>query len=388
MPAIGSANKPAQFIDDNESLQKCLEALSAHDTLGFDLEFDSHRNAYGVTLCLIQVATPDTCFVIDPLLEIDLNSLWSVFEDERVQKIVHSPGEDLRLLHSIGCFPKNLFDTEVVAKLLNYEQTSLSAMLSAKLGYSLNKSQQRSNWLRRPLSEEQIIYAAEDVAGLHALKGLLIEEASSKGLMPFVEEEQAALSTTIHQPERKGMFLKAGDINNLSPYDQHILNGLFRHRDELARGLNRPAFQVMDEAVVRGLADRSITPQDAPFQKGVYGGYRNERFGRELSDYLQQLHAEAEAQQLSKKRPPRQFGPESRMDRALMAEQKEALFTPIQQVLVTRFGEHAARFILSNGAVNDMLKGMLKISAIKRKYKQELVLQAASELDIDLSAFQ
>jgi ribonuclease D len=379
--------KPSEFIQDSNALKDCVKVLQAQKSLAFDLEFDSHRHAYGTTLCLVQVATPDVCFVIDPLVPLDLQGLYEVFANEEIEKIVHSPGEDLRLLHSLGCYPKNLFDTEVIAKLLNYEQTSLSTMLQLKLGYSLDKGQQRSNWLRRPLSKEQICYAAEDVNGLHALKQLLVEEAEAKDLMSYVQEEQDALSSTIYQSERKDFFLKTGDVNNLSPYDQYVLNELFIFRDDLARDLNRPAYQVMDEGLLRDVASGHIGPQDAPFEKGVFGGFRNERFGQKLSAKLAAIHRAAEQQELSRRRPPRKPLGGNRMDKEQLAERREALFGPIQQRLVDRFGEHAARFILSNGTVTEVLRGNMKIGNIKRQYKQSLVRDSAQALGIDLSAY-
>jgi ribonuclease D len=386
-PTNRHTNKPTTLVEDYKALQSCVQALADQHTLAFDLEFDSHRHAYGVTLCLIQIATPEVCFIIDPLADIDLSAVYQIFENVQVQKIVHSPGEDLRLLHSLGCYPKNLFDTDVAAKLLNYEQTSLSAMLEAKLGYSLNKSQQRSNWLRRPLTREQVQYAAEDVTGLHALKGILIAEAEQKGLMPFIEEEQAALSTTIYQPERKDFFLKTGDVANLSPYDQYVLNALFVYRDELAREINRPAYQIMDEALLRDVAGGRVLAADAPYAKGVFGGFKNDRFGKQLAGKLNAIHREAETQALSRKRPPRQYSSDSRTSKAELLEQREATFTPIQQSLIDRFGEHAARFILSNGTVTEMMRGNLKISDWKRQYKKDLVCQIAREKSIDLSAY-
>lgn len=379
--------KPGTFIQDREALKECLNVLRAESSLAFDLEFDSHRHAYGTTLCLVQVATPVVCFIIDPLAPLDLQGLYDVFANEQIEKIVHSPGEDLRLLHSLGCYPKNLFDTEVVAKLLNYEQTSLSTMLQLKLGYSLDKGQQRSNWLRRPLSSEQIAYAAEDVNGLHALKHILLEEAEAKDLIPYVGEEQDALSSTIYQSERKDFFLKTGDVTNLSPYDQYVLNELFIFRDDLARGLNRPAYQVMDESLLRDVASGSIMPQDAPFAKGVFGGFRNERFGQKLSAKLSAIHEQAQRQELSRRRPPRNHASGGRTDKTQLLEQREAIFAPIQQRLLSRFGEHAARFILSNGTVTELLKGNMKISDIKRRYKQELIKESAQQSGLDISAY-
>ena len=389
MQSTDAGQKPLRFIDRTELLQACLTDLNACDTIAFDLEFDSHRHSYGVTLCLIQVATPEVCYVIDPFADIDLEGLYQLFEDERILKIMHSPGEDLRLLHALQCYPKNLFDTEVVARLLNYEQTSLAAMLQEKLGHTMCKQQQRSNWLRRPLTAEQLQYAADDVAFLHDLKSVLEVEAEARGLMPYVLEEQAALSTTIYQQEDKAFFLKPTDLRTLSPYEQYVLNALFVHRDELARQLNRPAYQVMDEILVRSLASGDMDPLDLPDAKGIYGGFRNAGFAAKLSTRMQNIRNEADGKDLSRTLPPRQrFSNSERVDRETANRDKEEKFAPVQQALVQRFGEHAARFILSNGTVNDLLKRMLTIGSLKRAYKQELVRSIAKELSIDLSAYE
>jgi ribonuclease D len=381
--------KPLHYVDTPVSLQACLEDLSSCDTIAFDLEFDSHRHSYGVTLCLVQVATTRDCYVIDPFAPIVLDGLYKLFEDERITKIMHSPGEDLRLLHGLQCFPKNLFDTEVTARLLNYEQTSLAAMLQEKLGHSMCKRQQRSNWLKRPLTQEQLVYAADDVAFLHELKEILGEEARQKALMPYVLEEQAALSTTIYQAEPKEHFLKSADLRTLSPYEQYVLNALFIYRDELARQFNRPAYQVLDEPLLRSLASGSLQPEDLPGSRGLYGGFNNAAFAERLAERIRVTHAEAGSLGLARALPPRlRVSNAERVDREAANRDKEEKFAPVQQALVKRFGEHAARFILSNGTVNDLLKRVTSISSLKRPYKRALILATAKELGIDLSSYE
>ena len=171
-----------ELVATPSRLDACIQALRASPSLAFDLEFDSNLRGYGVTLGLIQIALPDNrCYLIDPLADLDLAPLWAVMEDASIQKLVHSPGEDLRLLHSLKCYPANLYDTEIAARLLDYERTSLTVMLETKLGVTLGGGQQRSNWLQRPLTHEQIVYAAADALHLHALQKVLDEEAARRG---------------------------------------------------------------------------------------------------------------------------------------------------------------------------------------------------------------
>ncbi|MBS1629816.1 MAG: hypothetical protein JST27_07115 [Bacteroidetes bacterium] len=374
------------YVADAVSLAACVGRLRQHPAMALDLEFDSHRHAYGVTLCLIQVATPEGCSIIDPFSVNDLKLLFELFQDEDIQKIVHSPGEDLRLLHSLGCVPQNVFDTEVVAKLLNYEQSSLSAMLGAKLGSVLNKGQQCSNWLKRPLTQEQMNYAAADVGSLHRLKEVLVAEAEAKGLMAFVDEEQAALSTTIYRSEPKDSFLKPSEAAKLSPYDGHVLNGLFAFRDELARALNRPAFQVMSENLLRDLFSGAVSPAEAPFQPGVYGRYRHAGFGRQVAERLQALQEEAARLGLSRKMALREKNGTRQWTRQELQEAQEQFFSPVQQVLEQRFGTHAARYLLSNSMVAKLLRHQARLADLT-PYKQALILEIAGQQSIDLSGF-
>jgi ribonuclease D len=384
-----AGQKPYRLIDSPAALTDCLRDLNAQPSIAFDLEFDSHRHSYGVTLCLVQVATPSICYLIDPFAPLDLDGLYLLFENEGVEKIMHSPGEDLRLLHGLQCFPKNLFDTEVVARLLNYEQTSLAAMLQAKLGHTMNKQQQRSNWLRRPLSREQQQYAADDVGFLHALKAVLVAEAAQRELMAFVMEEQSALSTTIHRQEARSFFLKPADLRTLSPYDQHVLNALFVYRDELARKLNKPAFQVLDESVVRALAAGTLLPRELPNSRGVYGGFKNAAFAERLSRSLATILAEANDLGLAKTPPPRQrLSPDERSARGRAKRDQEEKFAPIQQALAGRFGANAARYMLSNSLVNDLLKRSVTIKGLKHAYRRKLIRDIAAELGIDLSSYE
>jgi ribonuclease D len=382
-----AVNLPVLFIDQPEALERCLQHLALSPTLSFDLEFDSNRNSYGFTLCLIQVATPDTCYVIDPLVNLDLGGLYALFETESIQKIVHTPGEDLRLLHSLGCYPKNLFDTEVVARLLNYEQTSLAAMLREKLNHEMSKKHQKSNWLRRPLLEEQVQYAADDVTWLLPLKSLLEAEAAERGLMPFVREEQDLLSTTIHRQVVKTNFLKPSDLHSLSPREQHITNELLRFRDELARSINKPAYQVMSEELVRDLANGTCPPDQVMYEAGVHARFRNSRFAAQLSDQIRQAKSAATEAGLSAEIQGRErMTPERHAAIQKAAHDRDQVFAPIQQGLVQRYGPFAAQFMLSNRMVNEIVKGAVALRDLPA-YRQSLFQDIAADQGIDLGSY-
>lgn len=380
--------EPVRLINTSAALALCIADLSAQASIAFDLEFDNNLRGYGITLCLIQVATPQTCYLIDPLAGLDMSALYGIFQEERIEKVVHSPGEDLRLLHSLGCYPKNLFDVQVVAILLNYEHISLAALLAEKMDLTLSKGQQRSDWKQRPLSQAQLLYAAADVLWLHRLKELLITEATPKRLMPFVQEEQAALSTTIYRTEAKLHFLKPADQHKLSPRDQYILNGMFRYRDGLARRLNKPAFQVMDEAVVRALCEGTLQPEELSTARGLHHSLKGSQAIDTIKDCLKELQEEATVLTLATILPKRKSLTQAEhAAREQANKDKLEKFNPVQEALAADFGLYAARFMLSNGTVNDLLLETIKLSDL-RPYRQEQISRICTKLNIDLSKYK
>ncbi len=388
MSQSATATTPIHLINQSHALPPCLQELARQSTLSFDLEFDSNSYSYGVTLCVIQVATAHHCYVIDGLAGLDLRPLYALFEAAHIQKIVHAPGEDLRLLHSLGCYPKNVFDTEVVARLLNYEQTSLTVLLREKLGFEMNKKQQRSNWLQRPLSAAQVRYAADDVIWLAALKAVLEAEAAAKGLLPFVAEEQALLSTTIYTPAPPTDFLKPADRYLLSPWEQYITAGLLRYRDDLARSINRPAYQVMSEDLVRELAAGTRLPQSLADSTGVHPRFKNNRFAAQLEKELSRLHKAAADQNLSTQKPTRpRLTPSQQAALRQAASDRENVFAPIQQALVQRFGEHTARYLLSNKMVNEILRGAVGLRQLKPAYRQAVIREIAAAKGFNLHRY-
>ncbi len=388
MDSLPVVPNPVQLIDTPQALAQCILVLAGAASIAFDLEFDNNLRAYGITLCLIQVATPNACYLIDPLAGLDLSGLYAIFEEERIEKIVHSPGEDLRLLHSLGCYPKNLFDVQVVAILLNYEHISLAALLAEKMELTLSKGQQRSDWRQRPLSPAQSLYAAADVLWLHSLKELLVAEAAPKGLLPFVREEQAGLSTTIHKIEAKQNFLKPADLHKLSPRDQYILNGLYRYRDGLARRLNKPPFQVMDDVAVRALADGSLQPDSLSDAKGIHHSLRSSAAVCELKNGLTAIHDAATALSLATRLPQRKYlTHDEQAEREQANKDKAEKFAPIQEALAQQFGIFAARFMLSNGTVNDLLLHTITLKDLK-PYRQELINNIAARESIDMSSYR
>ena len=380
---------PVTYIETGDALASCIQQLEQAGSIAFDLEFDRDNYTYGFNLCLMQIASKTACYLIDPKANLDISLIFPLLENPGIQKIVHSSGEDLRLLHSLKCYPTNLADTEIYARLLNYERTSLVAMIQQLFGVELDKKMQKVNWELRPLKPEQLTYAANDVLYLLQIKEELEKQAAEKNILPFLQDENDLLSATIYNMDPKDNFLKKSDLLYLSPNQQYVLNGLFCYRDKIAQQQNKPAHYIMSEETVRNLAASKIVNADWQNIKGIHPVLKTQEGANTLFKYIKKLHAEGENQKLSHKRNSRTFQDiDFQTERAAWDLVKNTIFAPIQNDIANNLGEHAMRFIFSSATVNTIVQGQLKIGEIKAPYKKMLVKNAAQKLGIDISNYE
>lgn len=378
-----------QYITAADDLQQCLQYLAQQQVIAFDLEFDKNNYAYGFNLCLIQIAAGTECYLIDPMVGLDVTPVFRLLEDPAILKVVHSPGEDLRLLHSLKSYPKNLFDTQVAIRLLNHEKISLADALENVLGIKADKKMQRSNWMKRPLTNEQLAYAANDVWYLIALQQKLQQLAMETGVHAFMEEEFSFLETTIYEEGDKENFLKESEMASMSDYHQYVLNGLLKVRDVAARRLNKPPSWVIPNDTVRDVVYGKQHISSFLTWQGVHPAIKNNRFKAELQKTYSEL-TEA-AKDLSKKSKSLFFTAEQRNERARMKEEtekvREAVFKPVQNELECRYGTHTGKFILGDGAVGRLIRKEMRLADIKENYRRQLIISTADGLGVDITPY-
>jgi len=153
------------WVDARQKLPKVREEIEKADVIAIDTEYDSFRY-FREKLCLLQIGTEQRIFLIDPLEpSIDLSFLGKVFANPHQVKVIHAGDNDIRILNRDYRFEfANVFDTHRAASLLGSNHLSLSSVIEQYLGVHLEKPKkmQRSRWEKRPLTEEQMSYAAED----------------------------------------------------------------------------------------------------------------------------------------------------------------------------------------------------------------------------------
>ncbi len=368
-----------QPVADPIAFADAVAWLRTQPALALDLEFDRNRYTYGFTLCLVQVATQGQCFLIDPQAIADLTPLWNLLADPAQRLLMHCGNEDVRLLKTLGCQPRNLYDTDVAARVLNYERTSLSQLLLQLYGIEISKSSQTSNWNHRPLTEKQLHYAATDVVYLFDLQQRLEADITALGRTHWMDEEMARLAEVAEDDSPYPHLQMKGAVL-LSPFDQHVLGTLFAQREAVARHLNRPPYQVMaNETLLRLATDEWPTWAVWQSLPGLHATVRTRAAFEQWQALGQTARHEAQAQQLAR-RPVRQFS-----RRSSASKRRTALLQRVQGLLTARFGEHAARLLLTSGLIREIAEQGQTLAVLKG-YARQVIEDLAREHQIDLSA--
>jgi len=379
-------SEPVLFVQSEQEFQKSLKDIRSCDEFAIDLEFDKNFYRYGFNLCLVQIFTGDTCYLIDPLSKtIQIKQLFSILEDDNIQKVCFSFDEDLRLLHSMGCLPKNLYDLSIVTRLLNYPSISLNNLLEEVLGIENGSSSQQSNWYRRPLSEKQKAYAANDVLYLLKLKQVLQQQAGKNGISKWIEQENRLLDDLDYRGIEHNEIIREKDMNGFSEYEWHIFKKLIFWREEKGKQFNKPPFQIIHKDVLEEITKDSRTLMDWQNTKNVFRKMKTEKVKNELLQLLKEANEEAKQKNLSQTEPARKQ-PTSEEQQQMRAQKKEinevkrAFFVPLKTWIEENHGAEVASYLLSNRVIEEIITGT---NGQLPDYKKELILKSANELNLN-----
>lgn len=379
-----------QTITSNHELQQLSSSLQQNNEFAIDLEFDRNRYRYGFNLCLMQIYDGDNCYLIDPLSNgLNISEIFAPIENQSVQKVVFAFQEDLRLLHSMGCFPKNLYDLDITTSLLNFDPASLTNLIKEVLDVEVNSSSQQSNWYKRPLTENQKYYAADDVLYLLDFKKTLHQQAEIQGVIDWIAQENSVLDRLDYSDEDHSNLIKEKDKNDLTVFEWHVYCGLMKFFDEEAERLNKPVYHLVSKKNLAELAKNPKAVHRWTQTRGVYGQLKTANFQALLKSVLEEKIEEAEAQNLSTTRKAsHNMSDEEYQAMREKAKQINALsrklFSPIQNKLASEYGKNVQTYILSNRTTKEILKGETELFP---DYKVRLLKKYADELNLDLTPY-
>jgi ribonuclease D len=239
-----------------------LAARLAHrpDRVGLDTEFIRERT-YWPQLALVQLAMDREdgereILLIDTLVPGMNAALVPLLTDPHVLKVMHSASEDIvAFKRACGVAPAPLFDTQIAAGIAGVGAgMGYQKIVQEMLGVALAKGEQRSDWLRRPLTPAQLDYAADDVVHLDALYRLLAEKLDALGRREWLDEDSARLAQGADENGDRWPHLALRSAQFLDTAGQHRLLRLLRWRDAYARSSDRPRSWILDNDVATTLA--------------------------------------------------------------------------------------------------------------------------------------
>ena len=232
-------------------------ALARERRIAVDTEADSMHH-YPERVCLVQVATPEHTYLLDPLALRDLSPLSDALGDRRVLKLLHGADYDLRGLNrDWGLTFAGLFDTYIAARFLGMERVGLAALLEELLAVEIPKDRriQRADWSKRPLDDVALQYAAADVCHLFALHDAMADKLRLLGRLPWVAEECERLCEVRHTPQDlTETVLSQSSARKFDGRQLAVLLALYRHRENEARRLDRPPSHVLPPAALTAIA--------------------------------------------------------------------------------------------------------------------------------------
>lgn len=247
------------LIETSVDLAGLVERISGSDAVAIDTEF-MRRDTFFPRAAMFQLCYPgqaDKAWLVDPLAVDDLAPLEALLRDTDTVKVIHSASEDLEVFQTcLGCQPEPMFDTQKAAAFvglgfgLGYRR--LVQMLT---GLELDKGETRSDWLKRPLSESQLAYAAADVVPLMPVYRELLSRVQAADRLSWVLEEGAAAATAAGEPPPPS-WLKIKSAWKLKRRQLAVLRAVCEWRDARAQALDKPRSWILSDKLCLELAQR------------------------------------------------------------------------------------------------------------------------------------
>ncbi len=279
---------PILFIDKPEQLDDLCRRIRQAQWIAVDTEFVP-ENTYYPEFCLLQLATPEWVACVDPLALPDLGPVLLALYDPSIIKVFHSCYADLKIFYQLtGKLPTPVFDTQVAARYLgSNENAGYAHLVSGFLNVSLEKAHTRADWSRRPLSVEELEYAADDVIYLCELYQKMTSKLTELGRLDWLKGDFAALE----DPEQydsapENAWRRIRGLKKLTDSQLSVLQAVTRWREATAQSENCPLPRLLRDELLFDFA--RLQPETGEEMLKIRG--INQRvvkiFGRELGEVI------------------------------------------------------------------------------------------------------
>ena len=336
MPNDTVSHAPSSIVmlTRHAEVARLADQIRRDGAMALDTEFIS-ENSYRPALALLQVATRDGCYLIDPLVgdpdgPTD-DPIWEAMADPSVRTIVHAHEHESQFcLQRSGQPPGNLFDVQLAAAFSGHHfPIAYGQLVESEFRTSLGPSQSRTNWLRRPLTDAQQRYAADDVRWLFKLHDRFLrrwERQDQRQHSAWLREETS--QRLVRMQERDAdRWRRMSGVNKLSRRARAVLRELAGWRDALAERRNVPRQRVADDNLLVAIA--ATCPTTTAELSSVRGAGK-----LKATDYESALERIVQALQL-----PEEALPELSRQRSTPRPQR-AVVLFLESVLAAACAEH------------------------------------------------
>jgi ribonuclease D len=276
---------PPALITRGADLAALCTRLAAEPFVTVDTEFMRERT-YWPELCVVQLGGSAETAVIDALAPgLDLAPLGALLADPAVLKVFHAARQDIEIfLLRFGAVPTPLFDTQIAAMVAGFgDQVGYDALVAALAGGQIDKAHRFSDWAARPLSPDQLTYAAADVTHLRGVYESLRTRLDRDGRLDWVAEEMAALADpATYRPDPESLWERlrprTGNRRMLG-----VLRAIAAWREREAQRANIPRNRMLkDETLLEIAATMPATPEALARARGISRGFAEGRVGASL----------------------------------------------------------------------------------------------------------
>jgi len=272
-------------ITEQSALEDLCGRLSEAEFVCVDTEF--HRETtYWPELCLIQASGPGVEGLIDPRAEdLDIKPFLDLIASDRQTKVFHAARQDIEIFNRlIGHPPGPVFDTQVAAMALGFgDSISYDNLVQRVLRKQIDKSSQFTDWMRRPLSQKQLIYALGDVTHLRDCYQRMRDDLDRAGRLAWVREEMAELedpATYDTEPMNAWQRLK---LRMPKKDYAAVVVSVAAWRERVAQELDKPRRRILkDDAIQEIAAQKPRTEEDFNQLRAVPNGFIRSKHGQGL----------------------------------------------------------------------------------------------------------
>lgn len=247
----------SSIITSHEDFLDLCDHIRQCGLVSFDSEFVSDVG-YRPQLGLLQFATKERCVAVDPLEVSVLTSWWDIMADDTTTVVVHGGQAEIRFCVQLsGLMPRKLVDIQIAEGLRGRSYPlSYNAIVERVLDTVIGNSQTRTDWLRRPLSPEQIQYALEDVSHVLHVWDRQKSWLDTRGRLDWAMAEFDRMCQDIFDEEQTPPWEKLSGIHKLPRRDLLVAQKLAQWREEEAAYRNRPIRRVLRDDLLIDLAKR------------------------------------------------------------------------------------------------------------------------------------